>query len=172
MRRLIESLLELARLDAGQEPMKRMPFDLAKIAADCVQLIDPLAKERSLRLETDLKPAPCTGDPERVAQVITNLLTNAIQYNRANGEIHVASRAEAGSAILSIRDTGRGIAPADLPRVFERFFRADPSRTEGRSGLGLAISKAIVEAHGGAIAVVSQEGRGTTFTVKLPQTVT
>ncbi len=169
MRRLIESLLELARLDAGQEPMKRMQFDLSQTARDCLRLIEPLAREQSLRVETDLRPALCLGDPERLAQVITNLVTNAIQYNRDNGQIKVASHLEAGSAILIVSDTGCGLAAADLSHLFERFYRADPSRSEGRSGLGLAISKAIVEAHGGVIEVSSAVGQGTTFTVRLPQ---
>jgi two-component system, OmpR family, sensor kinase len=169
MRRLIESLLELARLDAGQEPMKRMSFDLAQTARDCIDLIAPLAQERGLRVEQDLKPAPCVGDPERLAQVITNLLTNAIQYNHQWGEVKIATASEADSASLTISNTGPGIAAADLPRLFERFYRADTSRTEGRSGLGLAISRAIVTAHGGTIEVTSKEGVGTNFTVLLPR---
>src|SRR5207244_1615143 len=136
---------------------------------DCVRLIEPLAHERGLRLETDLSAARCHGDSERLAQVITNLLTNAIHYNRDKGEIKLATHAENSSAVLTVSDTGRGIPSADVPHVFERFFRSDPSRTEGRSGLGLAISKAIVAAHGGTIELSSEIGQGTTCTVRLPQ---
>jgi heavy metal sensor kinase len=170
MRRLIESLLELARLDAGQEPMKRMPFDLAQTARDGVELVRSLAAERGLKIQADLPPLDCVGDAERLTQVVTNLLTNAIQYNKPGGEVRIATRRQNGTAILTVADTGRGIAAEDLPRVFERFYRGDKSRAvlNGNSGLGLAISKAIVEAHGGTIEVSSQPGTGTTFTVVLP----
>ena len=169
MRRLIGSLLELARLDAGQEQMKRIRFDLAQTAQDCVELIRPLADERQVKVIAELKPLECAGDSERLAQVITNLLTNAIQYNRPEGEVRVSLQAEAGFAVLKVADTGQGIAAENLPHVFERFYRADKSRTSGNNtGLGLAIGKAIVDAHGGAMEVASEEGVGTTFTVRLP----
>jgi signal transduction histidine kinase len=110
----------------------------------------------------------CEGDSERLAQVITNLLINAITYNKENGEVRVSGETSNGSVILTVQDTGMGISTADLPRVFDRFYRADASRTSGNTGLGLAISKAIVEAHGGAIEVSSQPGVGTAFTLRLP----
>ncbi len=168
MRRLIESLLELARLDAGQQPMKRLKFDLAQTARDCVTLIEPLANERHVKVFCDVPPLNCVGDSERLSQVITNLLTNAITYNKENGEVRVSGEAKNGSAILTVRDTGVGISGGDLPHVFDRFYRVDRSRTSGNTGLGLAISKAIVEAHGGTIEVSSQLDIGTSFTVRLP----
>ena len=168
MRRLIESLLELARLDAGQEPMKRMRFDLSRTIQDCVDLVRPLADERGLKVHGELPPLECHGDAERLAQVVTNLLGNAIQYNEANGEVRISARLQDGTVVLTVSDTGRGIAAVDLPRVFERFYRADQSRSSGQTGLGLAISKAIVEAHGGTIEVSSHMDVGTTFTVRLP----
>jgi two-component system OmpR family sensor kinase len=161
MRRLIESLLELARFDAGQEVLRRESFDLAQTVSECAELVKPLADEREMYLVCELAPLEITGDPGRLAQVVTNLLTNAIQYNQPGGEVRVALEQEA--------DTGQGMAPEDLPRVFGRFFRADASRTgAGNAGLGLAICKAIVEAHGGTIEVASEENVGTTFTVRLP----
>jgi heavy metal sensor kinase len=171
MRRLIESLLELARLDAGQEPMKRMRFDLSNTARDCVELIRPLADERRVKIHAELPTLECHGDAEWLAQVITNLLANAIQYNKANGEVRISANLQDGTIILTVSDTGQGIAAADLSRVFERFYRADQSRSTGQTGLGLAISKAIVEAHGGSIEVSSQPDVGTTFTVRLPAEV-
>jgi signal transduction histidine kinase len=167
MRRLIESLLELARLDAGQEPMKQFRFDLSQVARECVESIRPLADEYKVTLHSDLPAVECLGDPERLAQVITNLLTNAIYYNRPGGEVRLATRTQDGSVFFSVTDTGPGISPEDLPHLFERFYRADKSRTAGRSGLGLAISKAIIEAHGGAIEVASPPGAGATFTIRL-----
>jgi two-component system, OmpR family, sensor kinase len=168
MRRLIESLLALARLDAGQEPMKRLDFDLSKTARDCVELVRPLADERGVRILAELQPLEISGDSERLAQVITNLLTNAIQYNEPEGEALIKLESQSGMVILIVSDTGQGIAAEDLPRIFERFYRADKSRSTGGNGRGLAISKAVVEAHGGTIEVSSAENAGTTFTVRLP----
>ena len=156
MRRLIESLLELARLDAGQEQMKRLRFDLSQTAWDCVELVRPLADERGVKIHCDLPPVEVTGDAERLAQVVTNLLTNAIQYNRANGEVRISVKLQGSMILLTVSDTGPGISSEDLPHVFERFYRADQSRSSGQTGLGLAISKAIVEAHGGTIEVSSK----------------
>ena len=169
MRKLIESLLALARFDAGQEVLKRARFDLAKTVSDCAEHVQPLADERGVKIISEIAPLEITGDSERLAQVVTNLLTNAIQYNQPEGEVHVRLESHGGLAVLSVMDAGPGIAAADLPRVFGRFFRADQSRTgAGNAGLGLAITKAIVEAHGGTIEVVSEENLGTTFTVRLP----
>ena len=170
MRRLTESLLELARFDAGQEQMKRLKFDLSQTARNCVELIRPMADERNIKIHCELSPIEYVGDSERIAQVITNLLTNAIQYNQEGGEVRLMAQSQKGMAMLAVSDTGRGIPVADLPHLFERFYRADQSRTSGNTGLGLAISKAIVEAHGGTIEVASQPDAGTTFTVRLPLT--
>ena len=170
MRRLTESLLELARLDAGQEPMKRLKFNLSQTAWDCVELVRPLAAERGVKIHCDLPAVDGYGDAERLAQAITNLLANAVQYNKANGEVRISAKLQGSMILLAISDMGPGISSEDLPHVFERFYRADQSRSSGQTGLGLAISKAIVEAHGGTIEVLSQPGAGTTFTVVLPAT--
>jgi two-component system, OmpR family, sensor kinase len=168
MRRLTESLLELARLDAGQETLKRVKFDLAQTAQDCAELVRPLAATRGITIRCDLAPVETNGDPERLAQVITNLLTNAVQYGKANSEVSLSAKLQGRTILLAVSDTGPGISREDLPHVFERFYRADASRSSGQTGLGLAISKAIVEVHGGTIDVSSQPGSGTTFTVVLP----
>jgi signal transduction histidine kinase len=171
MRRLIDNLLELARLDDNHEPMKSVRFDLARTATDCVELIRPLAAECRVTIAAELQATDCCGDPERVAQVITNLLANAVHYNREGGAVHVATRSENGCATLSVRDSGPGIAAEHLPHIFERFYRADSARTtsHNRSGLGLAITKAIIDAHGGTIEVSSKADTGTTFVVRLLQ---
>jgi heavy metal sensor kinase len=169
MRRLIESLLELARFDAGQEVLQRRTLNLAQTAADCLDLVQPLAAERRVKLLPDLQPVSVTGDATRLAQVVTNLLTNAIQFNRPDGEVHLRLATQDGLAVLEISDTGNGIAPADLPHVFERFYRADASRTgAGNSGLGLSICRAIVQAHGGTIDASSVEKSRAKFIVRLP----
>jgi signal transduction histidine kinase len=171
MRRLTETLLELARFDSGQ-PMVRVPCDLSHLALECVQALCPLANQAGVRISCELTPVECKGEPEFLAQVITNLACNAIQYNRPNGEVIIQTFSESGEAVLTVRDTGIGIAPDSMPHIFERFYRADAARAggQGHAGLGLAISKAIIEAHGGVIEAVSQLGSGSTFTVRLPKT--
>ena len=169
MRRLIESLLELARLDAGQEPLRRDECDLAKIAADSLELVRPLADKRGIRITTGFSATPCHGDADRLAQVLTNLLTNALDYNHEGGEVRITTQPDHASATLTVWNTGPGIPAEDLPRIFERFHRADKSRSSaGHSGLGLAITRAIIQAHGGSITAQSQAASGTTFTVSLP----
>ena len=170
LRRLIESLLTLARLDAGDAEAPREACGLDQIAQDAVDLLRPLAGEQHVALETDLKPASVTGHPEQLGQVVTNLVSNAIFYNRPGGSVCVHLASEPEAVVLAVSDTGLGIAAEDLPHLFDRFYRADKARSpaQGRSGLGLAITKAIVDAHGGAIHVASVLGQGSTFTVRWP----
>lgn len=170
MRRLTEALLELARLDAGQQAAGHTALNLADNVRSCIGQIHPLADERGLRINASLSPAHTVGHTLQLNQVITNLLANAIHYNRPNGEIHVSTSGESGRTVLLVSDTGMGIAAEDLPQLFERFYRADKarSRAEGRTGLGLAICKAIITAHGGTIEVKSEVGAGSTFKVTLP----
>lgn len=170
MQGLIESLLALARLDAHSEPAQRQPCDLALVGREQMDHIQPLAAERGIILRRELEPAVCLADPERVAQICTNLLSNAVKYNRLGGEVSVSSRRLNGHAMLSVSDTGPGIAAEHLPHIFERFYRADTSRNRstGGAGLGLAICKLLTEAEGGSLAVTSDETRGSTFTLQLP----
>ena len=169
MQRLIDSLLDLARLDARAMPLHREACDLADIARESASLLRPAAAERRIALECELAPAPCEADPERIAQVITNLLANALEHTPALGRITIRTAANHASVTLSVCDTGGGIAPEHLPRVFERFYRADPSRNRrtGGAGLGLAICKTIADAHGGSLEVTSAPGEGSTFTLRL-----
>jgi len=170
MRRLIDSLLELARLDAGQESPARQPCDLATIAADGLKLVRPMAAQHGIQIHAELVAAICPGDGDRLAQVVTNLLTNAVEYNHEGGEVHVSTRHDNGTVALVVRNTGPGIATEDLPRIFDRFYRADKARGSGagHTGLGLAIVKAIVQSHGGSLHAASEAGQGATFTVTLP----
>ena len=131
-------------------------------------MVQPLAAEQGVKIITELQPLEIPGDSERLTQVVTNLLTNAIQFTPRDGEVSVRLAARGGLAILEVSDPGKGIAPEDLRRVFERFYRADKSRTgTGNSGLGLPICKSIVEAHGGTIEAASA-GTGATITLRLP----
>ena len=171
MRGLIECLLTLARLDSAEAPAALEACDLDRIADEAVELLRPLAQEQGIALEVELAPALCLANAGQLAQVISNLVSNAIHYNRPGGSVRVTVGSEADTAMLSVRDTGEGIAPDDLPHIFERFYRVDKARTgaQGHSGLGLAITKAIVEAHGGTIEVTSEPGQGSVFKVRLPR---
>lgn len=179
MRSLIESLLTLARFDSGEVQIDSRPFDLTRTVGDCVALVRPLAAQRRIAIQMDLSPATAsatapataTGDPDRIAQVITNLLTNAIRYNHDQGQVMVSLQSSPVEVVLSVSDTGIGIPPEHLGHIFERFYRVDNarSRKDGGVGLGLAICKSIVVAHGGQISVSSQLDRGTKFEVRLPK---
>ncbi|MGB8166150.1 MAG: ATP-binding protein [Chthoniobacteraceae bacterium] len=170
MEKLTQSLLELARQDAGASTGSAEPCDLAVVARETLELLQPAAAERGLTLDSELAPALCRVDPDRIAQVLLNLVSNALEHTPAGGRILLRTSTDGTSAMASIADTGSGIAPEHLPRVFDRFFRADPSRNRrtGGAGLGLAICKAIADAHGGRLEVASDEGKGSTFTLRLP----
>lgn len=170
MRAVVEGLLTLARADAGTLAIAKDRVDLRKAAEETVSLLAPMAGERKVALAAALEPTEVIGDRDRLREVITNLVTNAIRYNREGGKVDVRLRREEGSAVLSVVDTGIGIPDADREHLFERFYRVDKvrSREQGGSGLGLSITKWIVEAHGGTIGVESRPGDGTTFTVRLP----
>jgi heavy metal sensor kinase len=170
MKKLLESLLQLARLDAREEPLQQKSFDAAKIAGECLELVRPLALEKGIVLNSELTPTTVNGDADRIAQVITNLLTNALQHTPKDGIITLRVKRDGESTIIEVSDSGQGISWKDLPHIFERFYRADKARTStaGRTGLGLSIAKAIVEAHGGTITAKSEQGQGSTFLIRLP----
>jgi heavy metal sensor kinase len=172
MKTLMESLLELARLDAGQEPLRKKSFDITETVGECIDLLEPIAAQKGIKIHRTLEPATLQGDPVRLAQVFTNILNNAIHYNRENGTIQIGLKKQGGKVIVTVEDTGVGIAEEEIPKVFERFYRADKARSNinGHTGLGLSICKSIVSAHGGEIEVTSRLGVGTEFIVKLPDT--
>jgi heavy metal sensor kinase len=170
MKSLVDSLLALARADAGKLELHRESFDLREAAQECLDMLQPAAREHDISLRASMAPVTLHSDRTRIAQLLINLLSNAIRYNRAGGSIDLNISAQGERAIIRIADTGVGIAAEDQPRVFERFFRADKVRSgeAGASGLGLAICQSIVTALGGTIGFTSQRGSGSTFTVILP----
>jgi heavy metal sensor kinase len=170
MKRLAEALLELARLDAGEQREPGPPLELGALADEVIGRLEPLAKTRNVSISRDGELVVTHGSPDRLALVISNLLENAIHHGRQGGSVVVTTRNEGSDRVLQVSDDGPGIPPEDLPHVFERFYRADKSRTgsQGRYGLGLAICRGLVEAEGGSITVESRLGQGACFTVRLP----
>jgi heavy metal sensor kinase len=171
MNQAVERLLTLARLDAGVEVIRPKDVDASQLAEQCAAVVRPLAEARGLHLNVHRNgDTYLSADPDKLREVLTNLLHNAIQYNRPDGDIDLTVARVNGSVNLEVRDTGIGIPPEAREQIFERFYRADPSRgTDGlHTGLGLAIVKEYVGLMGGTIAVESTEGQGSTFRVQLP----
>jgi signal transduction histidine kinase len=171
--RLVDDLHDLAQAEAGQLSLNRQPTDLATLAAEIVESHGPGAEEAGVTLQLQAQPdlPAITVDPMRLAQVLHNLIANALRHTPTGGTITVGLSAAAGGIQLVVQDTGEGVAPEHLPHLFDRFYRTDRSRTRdtGGAGLGLAIVRAIVEAHGGTATVESDgPGRGSRFLLWLP----
>jgi heavy metal sensor kinase len=171
MRGLVEGLLTLARLDAGKLEVQRQRIDLGALVEESAGLLAALAEQKGVVMNVRAVRVEMVGDAGQLAQVATNLLTNAIHYNRPGGEVTATLDADEQTAVLTVADTGCGIPGEDQAHIFERFYRVDKarSREQGGSGLGLAICKSIVEAHGGSIGFTSEASQGTTFVVRLPR---
>lgn len=170
--RLVDDLLDLARLDAGQVSFAREPVDLNALIARVIDRLSLRAGEKSVRLENAVAGLPTVvGDGDRLAQVFTNLVDNAIKHTPAGGRIRLRADARGLEVLVHVEDSGPGIPADELSRIFERFYQVDKARRggEGRgTGLGLAISREIVQAHGGRLTALSAPGQGSRFTVHLP----
>ena len=172
MQRLVDDLLDLSRVEAGRWHPSLSEVDVASAAGESWAALAGKAEGRDVTLTLDLEPGAefIEADPEAVRQVLTNLMDNSLRYTPSGREIICLTRRTEGGVAVSIRDSGPGISREHLPRIFERFYRADPSRSrdEGGTGLGLAIVKHLVEAHGGRVSVRSELGQGTTVTCLFP----
>lgn len=190
---MLNTLMDISEAESGALQLQREPVRLTEVVARAVELYRDVAEAKGLTLEIRLKPDPTTasdtarsdggsgfsriadgdvvvmGDRTRLEQVAANLIDNAVKYTPSGGRVEVAVGREDGQAVLSVRDTGVGIPPDELPRIWDRLFRGDASRTERGLGLGLSLVRAIVEAHGGTVEVQSEPGRGSIFTVRLPR---
>jgi signal transduction histidine kinase len=178
---LLADLLTLARADEGA-PLAAEPVDMEELLVAVYREVRPLAGDVRLNLDLDGDGDAIVvrGDAERLRQLLLNLVTNAIRFTPAGGRVTLRCRRDGGHAVVGVEDSGAGIAAADLPRVFDRFYRADPARSRGAgeagggspdasgAGLGLSIARWAAETHGGTIAVASEPGRGSVFTVRLP----
>jgi len=172
MERLAQDLLTLARSDASGLELMTAPLEMADIAAEVVRRTTPLAQDEgvNLSLGAAARPATVDADPDRLQQVLLILIDNAIKHTPRGGKVDVRVRRHGQAAQVEVADTGTGIAPEHLPRIFDRFYRADKARARerGGTGLGLAIAKMLVEAHGGELQLSSTVGVGTQVTVMLP----
>ena len=172
MKRLTDDLLFLAKADSQKLNLGREVVDLEQCARLSIELLQPLTQTHSVQLDHDLQLVFVYGDRDRLMQVLTNLVTNAIRYNRPGGHVTIRTYARDASAVIEVRDNGIGIPETDLSHIFERFYQSNEARThhaEAGSGLGLSLVYEIVSAHGGTIDVQSIANVGTTFTVLLPR---
>jgi len=172
MYRLVVDLLDLARFDAGTVVLDRKVLDLDKLLRLVVNQLIPQAAEARVKLGLNVDPLPtCVGDEDRLAQVFTNLVDNAIKHTPENGFVKLNATSEAGLARIEIIDSGKGIPEEHLSRIFERFYKVDGSRKKEAkpgTGLGLAIAQQIVQAHDGSISVRSIPVEGSVFEVEIP----
>ena len=166
MARLIDDLADVVRLDEGHLPLQREPLDLVALARQCAAAAEKQSSRHVVRIEAPDTAICGAWDRVRLGQVVENLLGNALKHGAEQGEVVVRVEEREGEALLSVRDSGPGIDPEHVPHLFDRFYRAS-DRSPGL-GLGLYISRILVEAHGGRIWVESQPGQGSTFTIALP----
>jgi len=170
LERMTVDLLTLARSDAGKLELAVGAVELGSISTDVVRRMTPLAFERQVSLNlAGAQRLAVEADPDRIEQVLIILLDNAIKHTPTGGEVAVSAQKHGNEAVITVHDTGEGIPPQHLERIFDRFYRANRSRlqAEGGAGLGLAIAKALVEAHGGQLTLHSVHGHGTTATMRL-----
>jgi PAS domain S-box-containing protein len=171
--RIVEDLLDTSHILSGHLRLSRGPVDLAKVVAFVLDETRPFAEAQGVALDAEITPVMVHGDPARLQQVVSNLVNNAVKYTPSGGRVSVSLTRTRQGATLNVKDTGIGIDPEFLPRVFDRFTQGDPSdtRTHGGLGLGLAITRDLVTMHGGVIDAASEgRSRGSTFTVHLPFT--
>jgi len=170
---LVDELLELSKLESRPGLSRSVPVNIGDRIRKAAELMAPAAQKKShavnLNLSAEILTVP--GDPDYIDRAITNLLDNAIKYTPEKGRIQISASGVDSTAIIEVSDNGIGIPAADIPRIFERFYRVDKSRSRdmGGTGLGLSIVKHIAQAHGGTVDVTSEPGKGTTFRLTLPK---
>lgn len=167
---MVQELGELSRIESGEAPLRKAPVKIGAVIEEAAKRLREQAIRASIDLEVKVGPAlPVVElDQDRIEQVLVNLLHNAIKFTLPGGHVRVSASESDGNLMVSVEDDGAGIMPEDLPRIFERFYKADKARSGKGTGLGLAIARHIVEAHGGRIWAESEPGKGTTFTFTLP----
>jgi signal transduction histidine kinase len=170
---ILNTLMDISEAEHGVLQLRRAPVPLGALLKEVVELYEDVADVKKVTVTLDAPndvdgDVVVDGDRDRLRQAFANLLDNAIKYTPSGGGVRVSVRHDGQRAVVSVQDTGAGISAEHLPRIWERLYRADPSRSERGLGLGLSLVKAFVEAHGGTVEAVSEPGRGATFTVRLP----
>jgi two-component system phosphate regulon sensor histidine kinase PhoR len=167
---MVQELLELSRIESGRAPLHLAPVPVPDVVLPPVERLRPQAERAGLTLTVTLPPdlPPLQADAERIQQVVTNLVHNAVKFTPSGGRVSVWAERTGNEVVIRVHDTGVGIPSDDLPRIFERFYKADRARSGGGTGLGLAIARHIIQAHGGRIWVESVEGQGSAFYFSLP----
>lgn len=167
---LVDDMEKLHRIDSDQLILHRSDFAVRPLLENAAAMFEREISDKNITLELSCADISLNADRGRITQAVTNLLSNAVKYTGSGGRIIITAAQDDGTFRLSVSDTGIGISPEDLPHIFERFYRADKSRSRstGGSGVGLAVAKAIVEAHGGTLSAISEYGKGSEFTLTLP----
>jgi heavy metal sensor kinase len=170
MQEAVERMLSLLRAEASEDVLQPTSVAMHSVVGDVLEWLKPMAQERGVRLAADGEPLVVRGDAEQLREAVSNLVANAILYNKIGGSVTVWTRQAGGSARIEVADTGIGIPAEAIPHVFDRFYRVDKSRSRdaGGSGLGLSIARAIVAAHGGEVSCTSEAGTGSMFVISLP----
>jgi heavy metal sensor kinase len=166
---MINTMLMISKTEAGVDKLSREEIDLARLTREACELFEPSAEDQGVTLSCMIPNATrVLGDARMIQRMLSNLLDNAIKYTPSGGKVTISLSEKDGQILVSVQDTGCGISPGDLPRIFERFYRCDQSRSKPGIGLGLSLAWAIARAHGGDITATSMSGQGSTFTVTLP----
>ncbi|MBI4268013.1 MAG: HAMP domain-containing protein [Chloroflexi bacterium] len=167
---MVSELTELSHIETGRAELRMASIDLNRLIEEGIAQLNPLAQKQQVDIVTDFASnlPVIKADKDRIRQVVINLVHNAIKFNHPGGQIKVSTRSNSETITVNISDNGTGISSDDLPHIFERFYKADKSRSKGGSGLGLAIARHTIQAHGGKIWVKSEEGKGSTFSFSLP----
>jgi len=166
---MLDTLMDISEAEVGAMRLSRERLELAEVVRDAVTLYSDVAEDKHIVLQSHCAPGVCvSADRNRMRQVVANLLDNAIKYTPPGGRVEVQTALDGAEAVLTVTDTGAGIPAGELPRIWERLYRGDASRSERGLGLGLSLVKAIVEAHGGRVEATSKPGQGSAFVVRLP----
>jgi len=167
---MVEELLQLSRIESGELAIAFEELAIDDVICSAVDRLQPQAGKRGLKIGVNVGAStpPVRGDRDLLERALVNLIHNSVKFTPHGGSIEVSARAQDGVVTIEVRDTGEGIDPADLPRVFERFYKADTARRSGGTGLGLAIVKHTAEAHGGTVRAESRPGKGSTFSLSIP----
>jgi two-component system phosphate regulon sensor histidine kinase PhoR len=171
MASLVDDLLQLSRLESGALPATLEPVDCAAVASDVVASFAEIASRKGIALRTVLEGAPAVpGDSDRLRRILEHLVDNALKYTPSGGRVNLRVEAEGAGVVVAVEDTGPGVSPEHLLRLFERFYRVDTARSRelGGTGLGLSIVKHLAESMGASVSVSSEPGRGSRFETHLP----